>query len=253
MIMELTVLSSIPKQIRSTPTLTCRLHRRTARMNWWVSIRKRSAAPRASEEEPRCPLMPSTLEVSAGRAGRSTARLLLIMMATAVKPQLMMVGPPTCRNTLTVLYVFRVSTDLTQWEVQIFPSYHLREFLLDAHSPLQLCTNKHKNTICVTHTHLYTLSVNLERWSKRGSRSAHSPWEGCETVNCLYNVHSRSLALFFFYNTSMFPFCPTRHRCDCSSPFLRWVQSQKSAGTDLLGLVCYSSDTLFTKKHILLI
>lgn len=95
MIVELTVLSSIPKQIRSTPTLTCRLHRQTARMNWWVSIRKRSAAPRASEEEPRCPLMPSTLEDSAGRAGRSTARLLLIMMATAVKPQLMMVGPPT--------------------------------------------------------------------------------------------------------------------------------------------------------------
>lgn len=47
------------------------------------------------------------------------------------------------------------------------------------------------------HTHWHTLSVNPERWSKRSSRSAHSPWEGCETVNCLHN-----LALFFF--TSFF-------------------------------------------------
>lgn len=82
-----------PKQKRPIPMRAYRDHRQTVRTNWWVSIRKQSAAPKASgEEQPKQPLIPNTLEVSAGRAGRSTALLLLIMMATAVKPRLMMVG-----------------------------------------------------------------------------------------------------------------------------------------------------------------
>lgn len=54
--------------------------------------------------------MPSTLEDSAGRAGRSTARLLLIMMATAVKPQLMMVGPPTFDHLVCFPCIHRFDT-----------------------------------------------------------------------------------------------------------------------------------------------
>lgn len=81
-----------PEQTRPTLMPTCRAHRRTARMNWWVSIRRRSAAPKASGEEPRRPLTPSTQEVSGGRAGRSTALWLLTMTATAAKPRLMTVG-----------------------------------------------------------------------------------------------------------------------------------------------------------------
>lgn len=80
-----------PEQTKPTLTLTCRVHRRTVKMNWWVSIRKQSAALRASGEEARQQLMSNTQDVSAGRAGRSTALWPPTMTATAVKLQLTLV------------------------------------------------------------------------------------------------------------------------------------------------------------------
>lgn len=81
-----------PEQTSPTLTQTCKAHHRTVRMNWWVSTRKQSAAPKASGEEPRQPQIRNSQEVSAGRAGKSTAHWLLIMRGTAVKPRPMMVG-----------------------------------------------------------------------------------------------------------------------------------------------------------------
>jgi len=85
-------LVSVLQETRLTLTPTCRTRRQTARMNWWVNIRKQSAAPKASGGEQRQPLTPNTWEVSAGRAGRSTALWLLTMMDTAARPRRMMVS-----------------------------------------------------------------------------------------------------------------------------------------------------------------
>ena len=84
--------SLYPEQTRPTLTPTCRAHRQTARMNWWVSIRKRSTAPKACGEEPKPWLIPNSQEGSAGIADRCTGLWLLIMTATVVKPQLTVVG-----------------------------------------------------------------------------------------------------------------------------------------------------------------
>lgn len=78
-------------QTRPTLTLTCRALHQTARMNWWVSIRRRSLVPKASGEEPKQLLILNAQEVLGGTTDRSTAVWLLIMMATAAKPQLTMV------------------------------------------------------------------------------------------------------------------------------------------------------------------
>lgn len=59
----------------------------------------------------------------------------------------------------------------------------------------------------ITHTHWHTLSVNPQRWSKRSSLSAHSPWECCETVNCLHNLHSPTLLFFPSSSFLFFLFC----------------------------------------------
>lgn len=67
----------------------------------------------------------------------------------------------------------------------------------------------------ITRTHWHTLSVDPQRWSKHSSRSVHSPWECCETVNCLRNLHSSHTssspsshsALFFFLGMSLCSVC----------------------------------------------
>lgn len=59
-------------------------------------------------------------------------------------------------------------------------------------------------------THWHTLSVNPERWSKRSSRSAHSPWEGCETVNCLHNLQCLTLFFFLCISVSHLPDSPSQ-------------------------------------------
>lgn len=172
-----------PKQTRPTLTATCRARHRTARMNWWVSIRKRSAAPKASGEEPRQPLIPNTQEVSAGRAGRSTALWLPSITATAVTPRLTTVGYLSVNWIsklvfLHVLFIYRDETvlwllhSLSPWfflyffpknihkgclnnekmhlfnrVIQICPPYHCSKLETIAQVLLHLRTNK-----CTTHT-----------------------------------------------------------------------------------------------------
>lgn len=85
-------------QTKPTLTLTRRPLHQTARMNWWVSIRRRSLVPKASGEEPK-QLLILKAQVLGGTTGTSTAAWLLIMMATAAKPQLMMVRPVENRGT----------------------------------------------------------------------------------------------------------------------------------------------------------
>lgn len=70
-------------------------------------------------------------------------------------------------------------------------------------------------------THWHTLSVNPERWSKRSSRSAHSPWEGCETVNCLHNL--QCLTLFFFF----MHLCFTSARLSITRRLPRWMEGRQ--------------------------
>lgn len=137
---------------------------------------------------------------------------------------------------------------------QIFPSHRCSKPLDHA--------DKHKHT---QHTQRHTLSVNPERWSKRSSRSAHSPWEGCETVNCLHNLHSRSLALFsFLFFLSPF-LISLSHLPDLSSQgvyrggwksflFQHRPDNRGNTGTDLFGLVSlfsYSSVGILDCKCVL--
>lgn len=107
------------------------------------------------------------------------------------------------------------------------------------------------------HTHWHTLSVNPERWSKRSSRSAHSPWEGCETVNCLHNLALFFLLLFFF-DASLFPICQTLHHkaftwcMEGRKVFFLFfkTESQENIGTDLFESVCYSSFMTHTIRSV---
>lgn len=85
--------SFLSTQTRSTLTLTYRAHHQTARVNWWVSIRKRSLVPKASTEEPKQLLILNPQEVLGGGADRNTAVWLPTTAATAARPQPMMVCP----------------------------------------------------------------------------------------------------------------------------------------------------------------
>lgn len=78
----------------------------------------------------------------------------------------------------------------------------------------------------ITRTDWHTLSVNPERWSKRSSFSAHSPWEGCETVNCLHNLHS--LTLFFFFFLFLIHLCFPSARLSITGRLLWWLEGRRA-------------------------